>query len=184
MMNFILLIIWGPKLPVLLLPASDPQPIRKVEHSYRKGALPGSFLDDLALLVIAERTMSNVSPYFRKDLGPLTTPYTPPDSCSTLFVYYIAAGVPLVGWGETCVKSRTANYLCNGPNTATIRNDDDVAMLFYSPALSCPHGQTGACTISRDAAETNFVRPGRGVWSQKVWSVLQNGETAVKCCPR
>ncbi|KAK3339051.1 hypothetical protein B0H65DRAFT_433093 [Neurospora tetraspora] len=100
----------------------------------------------------------------RVNLGPLTTVFTAPAACSTA----IFADNKL-GWrGQLCVddgQSITDNTDC-WPGTQRG---------FYSPGLFCPEGYTSACTASAVDGVTSTG------W--KAQYPLQDGETAIGCCP-
>ena len=112
-------------------------------------------------------------------LGPLTTVWTAPTSCSTFFPQCSTCGG---GWfAQRCVSidgDETAHAAddpsCWPPRTTEV--EDHTWPLggwgFYSPGLECPAGYTSACQA---------VSGGKSDWS--IQFTLRPHETAVGCCP-
>lgn len=88
-------------------------------------------------------------------LGPLTTTFTPPATCTASFADFYQQ--PAVG-GDYAGPLRTSN--CFPPNYQSART------AFYSPASICPHGLASAC--SRVTSTAVSAAP----------------ETIITCCPR
>ncbi|EHK44903.1 uncharacterized protein TrAtP1_003075 [Trichoderma atroviride] len=54
----------------------------------------------------------------------------------------------------------------------------------YSPGLACPSGYSPTCTIERIEGVTNSVATATATNADNViWSMLNDGETAIGCCP-
>ncbi|KAH8721446.1 hypothetical protein HC256_001802 [Beauveria bassiana] len=109
-------------------------------------------------------------------LGPLTTTWTAPATCSLLFAYPDRVGHMIAYRGERCDATAGAR---DGANCWPPRRegipDKSSAMLgwgFYSPGLVCPDGYTTACTA---------IFGQRADWVTQF--PLVAGETAVGCCP-
>lgn len=100
----------------------------------------------------------------RVNLGPLTTVFTPPAACATAIF-----DNDKLGWrDQRCIDdggSLTDNKEC-WPGTKRG---------FHSPGLYCPEGYTTACTAS--------VKDGITSTGWKAQYPLEDGETAVGCCP-
>lgn len=100
----------------------------------------------------------------RVNLGPLTTVFTPPAACSTAIFLN-----EKLGW---------RNQMCINDGQPITDNKDcwpGRARGFHSPGLYCPEGYTSACTAS--------VVDGVTSTGWKTQYPLQEGETAVGCCP-
>ncbi|PMD22647.1 hypothetical protein NA56DRAFT_93305 [Hyaloscypha hepaticicola] len=111
----------------------------------------------------------------RTILGPLTTTYTPPLSCTV----HVQAGGPTnnQAWqAQSCsgANENSDNPACWPP--ATVTAPSPVGTLatwgFYSPGLVCPIGMTTAC----------YATGGGSSGWQVEFSLLPQ-ETAVGCCP-
>jgi hypothetical protein len=112
-------------------------------------------------------------------LGPLTTVWTPPVTCTAMIplcdncqVGYMAqkCDADIVGAGP--VRDNTA---CWPPVLAKHASPTHPfnGWGFYSPGIHCPTGYTSACT-------TEYQK--RGDWPAQF--SLVEGETAIGCCPR
>ncbi|KAK4149950.1 hypothetical protein C8A00DRAFT_18438 [Chaetomidium leptoderma] len=110
-------------------------------------------------------------------LGPLTTTWSVPDSCT---VHLLTCPTCAEGFrGQQCVvRSGTGqaedHTNCWPPATqkAGTPRYPFVGWGFYSPGLACPTGYTTACTAEHG---------GRSEW--EVEFTMVPGETAVGCCP-
>ncbi|KAL2195186.1 hypothetical protein P885DRAFT_41437 [Corynascus similis CBS 632.67] len=106
-------------------------------------------------------------------LGPLTTVWTMPDSCS---VHVRLCESCHEGFrGQQCVSGEPQDHTtCWPPATRLSRPPTHpfVGWGFYSPGLECPSGYTTACTARYN---------GRPDW--EIEFSLIPGETAVGCCP-
>lgn len=110
-------------------------------------------------------------------LGPLTTTWSMPDSCS---VHVVECTTCVEGYrGQQCVISDERGVpkdhtTCWPP--AIQRAGTPVPAFngwgFYSPGLACPTGYMAACTAEYE---------GRSDWA--VEFPLIAGETAIGCCP-
>lgn len=115
----------------------------------------------------------------RDNLGPLTTPFTYPSSC-TLAV--LECSTCSTGWqAQTCSDNTYNNQgVQDNPDCWPPRINGnlltDVAFLgggFYSPGISCPVGYSTACSAT-----------GGGSTGYSFQYPLLASETAVGCCPR
>lgn len=110
-------------------------------------------------------------------LGPLTTTWSMPDSCS---VYIVNCPTCQEGFrGQQCVMNgqtgRAQDHTTCWPPTrrgVESRQYPFVGWGFYSPGLACPTGYTTACTAE-------YGR--RPEWN--IQFTLNPGETAAGCCP-
>ncbi|KAK2608990.1 hypothetical protein QQS21_002470 [Conoideocrella luteorostrata] len=110
------------------------------------------------------------------NLGPLTTTYTPPSSCSSLktfgdglgshwFTYGYVSKDNEVKSAENCVPSYYQGKLPRG------------ARQVFSPGNACPVGYGPSCTAVASGA-TIAIAP-----TVILWDDLKSGETAIACCP-
>jgi hypothetical protein len=118
----------------------------------------------------------------RTILGPLTTTYTAPSSCS---VAVLSCQTCSTAWqGQSCFastygKSTTYgfgdNTECWPPRSSFVSTPLPAlrGWGFYSPGLACPSGMTTACSAT-----------GGGSSDWPVQFGLLEQETAVGCCPR
>ncbi|AEO65597.1 d99e07fe-2df0-492e-9305-e01d445d4ce0 [Thermothielavioides terrestris] len=110
-------------------------------------------------------------------LGPLTTTWTMPDSCT---VHVLDCATCSEGFrGQTCIVSdgsvEPVDYTgCWPPITdhAPLPRTPFLGWGFYSPGLVCPAGYTTACSAEYGK---------RAEWD--IQFTLLPGETAVGCCP-
>ena len=139
-------------------------------------------------------------------LGPLTTTFSRPSSCTTLFGWNHGADLGMLVAGtsasqaQSCVSSIATTAVpivlgddvaCWPPATvappAPTGTGSSVMYRslngwgFYSPGLVCPIGYTTACTqiLFNDGSESTFTQ---GVGFAFQFTPLI-GETAVGCCP-
>ncbi|KAI9667107.1 MAG: hypothetical protein M1831_001284 [Alyxoria varia] len=106
----------------------------------------------------------------RPVLGPLTTTFTPPPSCSFLY----AVGETEFNRASTCGDFYGDDLSCWPPPTARVREKvaDLAGYGIYSPGLYCPKGHATACRATAgNYGGFSFQFP------------LGGGETAVGCCP-
>ena len=113
-------------------------------------------------------------------LGPLTTPFTQPTSCSGIFTP-ISCPTCSYGWlAQTCTLSNDFYYVQDDINCwpsliagATLHSPPPFSGGgFYSPGLQCPNGYLPACS-STDGVNGGF----------SFQFGLAAGETAMGCCP-
>ncbi|KAK4246092.1 hypothetical protein C7999DRAFT_33488 [Corynascus novoguineensis] len=106
-------------------------------------------------------------------LGPLTTVWSMPDSCS---VHVRLCESCHEGFrGQQCVSGEPQDHTTCWPPTTRLSRPPThpfVGWGFYSPGLECPSGYTTACTARYN---------GRPDW--EIEFSLIPGETAVGCCP-
>ncbi|KAK4232881.1 hypothetical protein C8A03DRAFT_39463 [Achaetomium macrosporum] len=110
-------------------------------------------------------------------IGPLTTTWTMPDSCT---VHVLNCATCTEGFrGQQCVMSdgtaQASDHTACWPPATTrvpVPQPPFVGWGFYSPGLACPAGYTTACTAQYG---------GRAEWD--VEFTLVPGETAIGCCP-
>ncbi|KAK4233191.1 hypothetical protein C8A03DRAFT_19677 [Achaetomium macrosporum] len=110
-------------------------------------------------------------------IGPLTTTWTMPDSCT---VHVLNCATCSEGFrGQQCVMTdgtaqASDHTTCWPPATTRVPVPQPpfVGWGFYSPGLACPAGYTTACTAQYG---------GRAEWD--VEFTLVPGETAIGCCP-
>ena len=117
----------------------------------------------------------------RTILGPLTTTFTAPSSCSTAVQ---SCSTCNVAWqGQQCYASSSAGSTIYGvedntgcwPSTSSFAGTKTPPLHgwgFYSPGLICPTGYTTACYAT-----------GGGAYGWPVQFGLLDQETAVGCCP-
>lgn len=117
----------------------------------------------------------------RVTLGPLTSTWTAPASCSVTVQQCQTCGQAWLG--QTCFASTTAsstnygvedNSNCWPPrSSASAKTPPLGGWGFYSPGLACPTGMTSACSAT-----------GGGSSGWAVQFSLLDKETAVGCCPQ
>ncbi|KAL1874215.1 hypothetical protein VTK73DRAFT_542 [Phialemonium thermophilum] len=121
------------------------------------------------------------------NLGPLTTTFTPPAAC-TIAVGQSNGGLLGLGLlgstlrdvarlGQACDAGGPADATtCWPPTTSGVKVPDGAlgGWGFYSPGLDCPAGHASACSATGGAG-------GSSGWP--VQFNLQDGETAIGCCP-
>ena len=110
-------------------------------------------------------------------LGPLTTIFTPPARCSThTWAICSTCTVQHAFQGIDCEQGD--NTECWPHVTWGVDRPEGqyfMGLGVYSPGISCPHGYTAACT------STGGGQSGSGGWSAQFR--VQEGETAIGCCP-
>lgn len=119
------------------------------------------------------------------NLGPLTSVFIPPPEC-TVAVGQTGGGLLGLGLlggdlgdvaqlGQACDGGKPVDAKSCRPPAAdgVIAPTPLGAWGFYSPGLECPAGHAAACTATAG---------GKADWP--VQFKLQDGETAIGCCPR
>lgn len=125
------------------------------------------------------------------NLGPLATTFMPASGCSLLT---IETNTPVTTSGYLFNVDLLYGYQCSSksaivssdcvpisyaPFLDQLRNDTDRqsgTFPVYSPGNACPAGYGASCTMTSGIGFTTGI--------QRQWSLLQNGETAIGCCPR
>lgn len=125
------------------------------------------------------------------NLGPLTTTFVPAPQCSDLT---IEANTPITTSGYSFNADVLYGYQCSSKSAIvssgcvpisyatfldSLRQETDRAsgtFPVYSPGNACPAGYGASCTMTSGTGFTTGI--------QKQWSLLQEGETAIGCCPR
>ncbi len=134
-------------------------------------------------------------PTERTNLGPLTTTFSAPSSCSLVdgsftktggglngVVGYacraVAGNGQIFGADPACFPNSLAAYISTGDKWLT-------SIAVYSPGSICPNGFSSACTMTRSA---NDEPPTTGrlfqTASRAMFNILEIGETAIGCCPK
>ncbi|KAM5386661.1 hypothetical protein ACJZ2D_000624 [Fusarium nematophilum] len=112
-------------------------------------------------------------------LGPLTTTWTIPQSCTVNF--QLCSTCSSLFQGQKCVTELDQrgsplqdNYKCWPPAARDVDTPQHplVGWGFYSPGVACPSAYTSACTAIYDEQPE---------WDNQF--LLRPGETAVGCCP-
>lgn len=136
-------------------------------------------------------------------LGSLTTAFQPPSACQGIWGDVYSSTDIAARWGVTCdINNRKSGLrpVQDGPNcyppglisysSDLDNNQPGVTLPLYSPGLVCPSGWSAACTVRRgNGAPTPNIATVTGDFlpyldDSKFWSILQDGETLVGCCPR
>ncbi|KAK3989380.1 hypothetical protein QBC44DRAFT_396204 [Cladorrhinum sp. PSN332] len=110
----------------------------------------------------------------REILGPLTTIFTAPASCSIAHPWCSSCGVAWVA--QTCQSNTVQDNPSCWPKTASWAKSGGAFMLgwgFYSPGVICPAGHTSACQATAG---------GKSDWKQFQYK-MEPEETFVGCCP-
>ena len=138
------------------------------------------------------------------NLGPLTTVFTPPDSCTTLiyaesdanltdafpqtsfdrFVYAATCGTVFAnayGVGPDCVPSKYGEAYNKIVESSSL---ETVMWPVYSPGLHCPAGYYSACAFSKPLRSATPGSQTTDTFSSMMYSLVQPGEVAFACCPR
>ena len=136
----------------------------------------------------------------RTILGPLTTVFTPPSRCTSLFQPFVDQDeisdlvLSTVAWqAATCssssfFKSSTGlgvleNDLdCWPPTLQSSSIDDFSGAGIYSPGLFCPRDYITACTALKNATTSTSANNGPENFTFQY--PLLPEETAAGCCPR
>ncbi|KAK3335182.1 hypothetical protein B0T19DRAFT_2370 [Cercophora scortea] len=120
------------------------------------------------------------------NLGPLTTTFVPPPACTVavgagsggLLEGLLGAPADNIAYlGQTCFRGKPIEATTCWPSTssgASSLSGSLGAWGFYSPGLLCPTGYATACSAIGGSG-------GKSDWP--VQFKLQDGETAVGCCP-
>ncbi|KAJ4007651.1 hypothetical protein NW752_010318 [Fusarium irregulare] len=136
------------------------------------------------------------------NLGPLTTTYSPPPSCTTATtdgIEFAKADTPtfVFGW-ESCSITTMGKCHPSGSQHDKIKGQavktGGMAVFdYFSPGLVCPHGWTTAgklaygdgSTITREGIfTTDDATPSYPFKGDEVWlNVLASDETLAICCP-
>ena len=130
--------------------------------------------------------------------GPLTTTFTPPLSCSSIYVWTYYPPIRNLGnqpediatfffQGASCYDSVPGpDDNCLPPNATAADTYPATLSLgpaIYSPGIYCPAGYTTACLSARFTNGTQSPIP-QGLQFAFFPKVVQAGETAAICCPR
>ena len=137
------------------------------------------------------------------NLGPLTTTYSPPPSCTTATtdgIEFAKADTPtfVFGW-ESCSVTTAGKCHPSGSQhdkikCQAVKTGGMAVFDYFSPGLVCPHGWTTAgklahgdgSTITREGIfTTDDATPSYPFRIDGVWlNVLASDETLAVCCPR
>lgn len=152
-------------------------------------------------------TVSTLSELTFSNLGPLTTTFTAPSSCSTIdsgftavaykqdvtaILYDTSCEVEYDGWD--CYPEGSAP----SPTVTTVNLADTFKYTYFSPGIYCPSGWKTVGVASRDgdkpvtssgafANDTVIPTHIAGVFpnaANVLMQALDPSETAVLCCPR
>lgn len=143
---------------------------------------------------------TNLRPSPRKNIGPLTTTFSAPDSCSVIDGTFSRSTGDYAGQinakiGVQCSynKAQDAQVFriaddCYPDGLAAYIHDGEAwldAPPVFEPGDVCPNGYTSACTMDRRAGDSPpTTEPGLVTASRAVWELLTAGERAIGCCPR
>ena len=110
------------------------------------------------------------------NLGPLTTTFTPPAGCA---VAVGAGGLEgrkdVAILAQSCAHDKPVDAATCWPSASKIFEQSTPPQGYYSPGLHCPIGYWSACSV---------IGVSTGSADFPVQLRLNNGETAVGCCPR
>ncbi len=142
---------------------------------------------------------ADLRPSPRKNLGPLTTTFSAPASCSVIdgsfsqstglagqingklglqCRYNKAQDGQIFEIADDCYPDGLASYIHDGEAWLD-------APPVFTPGSVCPNGYTSACTMDRKAGDNRpTTKPGLITASRAVWDLLTVGERAIGCCPR
>lgn len=159
-------------------------------------------------------TTTSLSNWYFVNAGPLTTTFTAPESCSTKGATALAQldGEEVVlryrlnceseGFEDCAPKGESLDSLFH--SLSTQRPDPTYqAFIYHSPGLHCPSGWSTMGTAEKDAdgqiktsgepydahnveyatlttSRPPMINPAEHIFAE----ALDNGETAVLCCPR
>ena len=133
----------------------------------------------------------------RTILAPLTTTFSPPGHCTTLYgnVTFTSdnADENSIFWaGQSCTTVFPDELIteafpydatdCWPKATVTPEGTDFQGYGFYSPGLYCPHGYTTACAAAKDSGGMAATVSSQSSFSFQ-FPLIAN-ETAYGCCPR
>ncbi|KAK4223014.1 hypothetical protein QBC38DRAFT_400463 [Podospora fimiseda] len=110
----------------------------------------------------------------RTILGPLTTVFEPPASCSVAHPW--CSDCPLAWVAQTCAGMTVQDNPSCWPETATWARSGGAFMFgwgFYSPGVVCPAGHTAACQATAG---------GKSDWKSFQYK-MESEEVFVGCCP-
>ena len=124
-------------------------------------------------------------------LGPLTTPFTPPQECSYLAAYGEGASGYIPGLDQGCNSQIPQDTTSCWPPIlpsvwASISQSSEIdpyfnGLGFYSPGLQCPVGYASACITATPFSDLSTAYIGADYFSFQY--ELEAGETAIGCCP-
>lgn len=147
---------------------------------------------------------TSLSGWSLTNVGPLTTTFTPPPSCSNPNqIMYATQATPEIFFMSNC----DANWggclpSTSGQESTTSEAPINASLLGYrSPGIVCPSGWktvgvaargpddasptlSGAFESLASAVATNTGYGGDPLYQLVLASALDKGETAVECCPR
>ncbi|KAM0304512.1 hypothetical protein HYE67_001814 [Fusarium culmorum] len=136
--------------------------------------------------------------YHFTNLGPLTTTYEPPASCTTAttdHLYYANASELSSQYGAVSCGAKMGDCYPSGSahDKITSRNlkiGGHPTVDFFSPGVICPKGWTTAGVFARgdeatkDGVFTKAVTVDYQLGVEDIWGgVLEPGETLALCCP-
>ncbi|KAH0437783.1 hypothetical protein CcaCcLH18_03679 [Colletotrichum camelliae] len=157
-------------------------------------------------------TSTQLSQYVFSNVGPMTTVWTPPASCATpspyLYIAYNDSGTVFPQWAQKCETRDYGDCYPSGRaidsawSSASSANDfvNAGTIYYFSPASACPQGyktagvaaKNGAGDVSSSGAFVPPVVTDPAVQDRYLsWNppnnvlmeALEDGETAVVCCP-
>lgn len=137
------------------------------------------------------------------NLGPLTTTFTPPNSCSSLTLAYVGhirgqTDVFQFDYGRTCnfdnrreidTACLPARYGVAYRNLEEAAEPNDAVLPVFSPATICPAGYTSACSFNGQTttgtAPPSDETPVTGdMFGFTMSRILGSEQAAVGCCQR
>ncbi|CAG2003244.1 unnamed protein product [Fusarium graminearum] len=136
--------------------------------------------------------------YHFTNLGPLTTTYEPPASCTTAttdHLYYANASELSDLYGAVSCGDKMGDCYPSGSahDEITSRNlkiGGHPTVGFFSPGVICPKGWTTAGVFAqgdeatKDGVFTKDLTADRQLGAEDIWGgVLEPGETLALCCP-
>ncbi|GKU07745.1 hypothetical protein FLAG1_10639 [Fusarium langsethiae] len=134
------------------------------------------------------------------NLGPLTTTYEPPASCTaatTDHIYYANASDFNTQYGPvSCGPEKMSDCYPSGSdydkiNSQNLKNGGHPAIDYFSPGVVCPKGWTTAGVFAQGDEGTKggiFTQgpsiPDDQLGPEDIWGgILEPGETVALCCP-
>ncbi|RGP73124.1 hypothetical protein FLONG3_6440 [Fusarium longipes] len=134
------------------------------------------------------------------NLGPLTTTYEPPASCTTAttdHIYFANVSDFNRGYGvATCGAEKMSDCYPSGSafdkvNSHNHKSGGMGTLDYFSPGVVCPKGWTTAGTFAQDDKKTKAgifttddATPDYQLPPEDVWrGILEPGETVAYCCP-
>ena len=134
------------------------------------------------------KTSATGPPTTRSILGPLTTTFTVPESCTSLGAFGTGPSAQSFYLGVGCSNSSVTDATtCWPPPTTSLKptvlnNDNKLNGLgAYSPGLYCPSGYVTACAQQKDAQGND--KPPTSTTSYSFQFPITSSETAIGCCP-